>query len=193
MTTDNSVTRRCQATNKDKQCARLCDDGFDYCSFHNSGQIIKLKKDETRNYLLTRWRAEVDHYANHSQVKSLREEIGILRLLMQTTLNKCLDENDLLIHTPRIMELTQRLERTIDTCNRLEEKTQFLVDKTQIIMLAEQILMIFSEFVPDTNILGKVAARIQEAIEAKASVVTIEDGKVVDRTENGTFAQPRTL
>jgi hypothetical protein len=139
-----------------------------------------LKKDQERQYLLTNWRKEVDHFANHAQVKNLREEIGILRLLMQTVLNRCKDEDDLMIYTPRIMELTQRVERVVDTCHKMEEKTQFLVDKNQIVHLAEQILLIISEFVLDPGVLSAIADRIRGAIESKSTITVQPDGEIVD-------------
>lgn len=172
--------RRCLAVSGNRQCNNLAEEGFDYCNYHNSGQRLKLKKDQERQYLLTNWRKEVDHFANHAQVKNLREEIGILRLLMQTVLNRCKDEDDLMIYTPRIMELTQRVERVVDTCHKMEEKTQFLVDKNQIVHLAEQILLIISEFVLDSNVLSLIADRIRNAIESKATVTVQPDGEIVD-------------
>lgn len=172
--------RRCQAVSGTRQCHFQSEEGFDYCSHHSSGQRVKLKNDEKKQYLLTRWRAEIDRFANHSQVKSLREEIGILRLLMQSTLERCKDQDDLMIYSSKIMELTQRIERVVETCHKMEEKTQFLVDKNQIVHLAEQILLIISEFVPDLNVLTLIANKIQTAIEAKAVVTVQPDGQIVE-------------
>lgn len=169
---------RCKAVSGTRQCGFRAAEGFDYCNFHNSGQRIAQKKDANRQYLLKRWRAEVDHYANHPQIKSLREEIGITRLLMQSTLNKCEDANDLLIHGPRLMELTSLLASIIQTCHKMEEKTQFLVDKNQIVHLAEQIILIVSQFITDPNVLTKIADHIKMAIESKAVVTVNVDGSI---------------
>ncbi len=175
--------QRCKASNKSSQCMNKCEEGFDYCNYHNSGQRLLVKKEKEHQYLLTRWRAEIDHYSNNSQVKSLREEIGILRLLMQTALNRCLDADDLMIHAGRIMELTARIERVVQTCHTMEEKTQFLVDKQQIVHLAEQILLIITEFVTDPNVLANIADRIKGAIEAKSTVTVDKSGKIIDTTD----------
>jgi hypothetical protein len=172
--------RRCQAVSGTRQCHFQSEEGLDFCSYHSSGQRLKLKTDEKKQYLLTRWRAEIDRFANHSQVKSLREEIGVLRLLMQTTLERCMDADDLMIYSGKIMELTQRIERVVETCHKMEEKTQFLVDKNQIVHLAEQILLIISEFIPDLNILTLIANKIQQAIEAKAVVTVQPNGEIVE-------------
>lgn len=176
---DPDDPERCTAISGTRQCNKRKMAGFDYCAYHNSGQLSKMRKEQQRQYLLSNWRQEIDHYANNDQIKSLREEIAICRLLMQQVLNKCEDGQDLILYSGKIMEITNTLKGLITTCHHMDEKTQFLVDKNQIVMLAGQILEIIAEHVSDGDVMIAIAEQIQHAIEAK-STITIEGKELVE-------------
>ncbi len=176
---DPDDPQRCTAIAGTRQCNKRKMDGFDYCAYHNSGQLSKMRKEQQRQYLLTNWRQEIDHYANNDQIKSLREEIAISRLLMQQVLNKCTDAQDLILYSGKIMEIANVIKGLITTCHHMDEKTQFLVDKNQIVMLASQILDIISEHVENSDTMMAIAEQIQKAIEAKSTII-VEGKELVE-------------
>jgi hypothetical protein len=167
--------QRCRAVTGSRQCTNKAPVGFEYCINHNSGERMRLRKLEDRQYLVTQWRAKIDRHANSPMIKSLREEIGIARMMLENTLNRCDDDNALELMSPKIMEMLSVLQKLIESCHRLEEKTQFLVDKNQIIVLAEQILNIIQQFVTDPNILTSIAEQIQSAIMTKSVIVDAKE------------------
>lgn len=156
---------RCQAVHGSGQCRYKRSPGSEYCPMHggNKGQAVQ-KARVMRQYQLAKWQADVDAFADEDQVKSLRGEIGITRLLLQATMDKCRDTGDLVIYTSKIGDLVMKIERLITSCHRLESNMGLLLDKPRIIVLAQLIVNIIGEFVDDDAIVGQIANGIVDAI-----------------------------
>ena len=132
--------RRCQAVTATGQCNLTAVEGGTYCIIHGGvGQVNRQKREATKNYRLTQWRARVADFSESSDVKSVREEIGILRLLMEETINRCATTTDLLLQSALISDLVSRIERTVSTCHKLESQMGQLMDKQAILRFASRV------------------------------------------------------
>lgn len=100
---------RCQAIGSKGQChnkgVRLDEDSFGaFCRVHGGNatqQSFEVKK--ARNYRLTKYQAQLERQTDSSAIKSLREEIGILRMLLEEKLNRCPDMAGLLLESQQIL------------------------------------------------------------------------------------------
>jgi hypothetical protein len=138
------------------QCEFKAVPGTSYCKYH-AHPIRGANSEEQRNYQLSRYRARVNSFADNPQVKSLREEIGILRLLLETTLNQCADASDLERRSHSISELVLRIEKLVKTCHQLETSTGRLLDRSQLLIVAEKIVTIVATHVKDPNTSERIA------------------------------------
>lgn len=137
--------RRCQANSRGEQCRNLGlkegDIYFEYCLAHGGNrQRDKLKQEGLRNYRLTKWQARVEQFGREPEIKSLRDEIGILRLLMEERLNRCGDAQDLILQSAPISDLVMKIEKVVASCHKLEGSMGQLLDKQAILQFAQQVI-----------------------------------------------------
>ncbi len=156
---------RCQGMGAKSQCPFLAVPGSNNCMMH--GGHFAAKKEERKRqriYNLAKWQDRIGEHANHEQAKSLREEIGILRLLMEGVVDKCQDASDLIVYSNKISDLAMKLEKLVSSCHRLEAATGMLLDKHAALRIATQIVNIIGIHIDDENILESVASQIAECI-----------------------------
>jgi hypothetical protein len=156
--------RRCQASVVNQQCPYQAIESSTFCHMHTPGTQDKIKKEMVRNYQLTQWKSRVDQFADSDSAKSLREEIGIARLVLENILGICKDSHDLILYSAKISDMVMKIEKLVVSCNRLESNLGMLLDKTAAINLASQIVAIISEEVPDDLLIEKIGRRIVESI-----------------------------
>lgn len=169
--TDNKFERcsdddpnRCQSLGGAGQCPFKAVEGFKYCPRHNSSAARSDANKKANQYRLQVWQERVGEFAESNNVKSLRDEIGILRLLMETTLQKCTDAQDLLMYSGKIADLSMRIEKLVTSCNRLEKNMGMMLDKTAALTLAGQIVEIITRHVTDSTVVDEISNEIITAI-----------------------------
>lgn len=161
---------RCQGRYKHGQCPFAFIPGSKYCIMHG-GHVVEKSKDKTnqRSYRLDKWRSRVSEFADDERVKGLREEIGILRVVLEETMNSCKDTTDLLIYSAKIADLVTRIEKIVSSCHRLEASTGMLLDKSAALHLASVIVEIIGRFVTDENAVDSISNEIVTAILGQKS------------------------
>ena len=156
---------RCQAVYGAGQCRYKRSPGSEFCPMHggNKGQAAQTALVK-RQYQLAKWQADVDAFADEDQVKSLRGEIGITRLVLQSMLDKCRDTSDIVIYSSKIGDTVARIERLVTSCHRLESNMGLLLDKPRIIVLAQLIVDIIGQHIEDDDTIALIANGIVDAI-----------------------------
>jgi len=161
---------RCQTVNLKGQCTnlavRLESGGFGQnCMAHGgNNQVNKEKAEGLKNYRLTKWQAKLERLGNTPDIKSLRDEIGILRLLMEERLNRCGDAQDLILQSAPISDLVMKIERVVASCHKLEGSMGMLLDKQAILQFAQTVIQIVSSVVEDEKLVEAIASQLIEAI-----------------------------
>lgn len=169
---DNKFTRcepdnphRCQGMGAKAQCPYLAVEGSKYCPMHGGQAAVKAAEQQRKRlYNLAKWSEQIGEHADHPQAKSLREEIGILRILLEGVMGMCKDQNDLLMYSNKISDLAMKLEKLVSSCHRLEEKTGMLLDKHAALRIATQIVNIIGVHLDDPDILESISQQIAECI-----------------------------
>lgn len=153
----------CQGLNKFGPCNLQAIEGQKYCRMH-FGIGHKLAEEKaSRNYLLNRYQHRVNNFADNDQIKSLREEIGILRMLLEQTINKCQNDTELLLYSNKISDLVVKIEKLVASCHKLELATGSLLDRSTVLMLGDVIIQIIGEVCPPDKI-QSVSERIMHSI-----------------------------
>lgn len=155
---------RCQAVHAHGQCQYEAEPGLKFCARHKGMLDSIVKRKNIRNYRLTKFRAEIEEKADSAGIKSLREEIGITRQVLESFINKCEDETDLMIHSNKISDLVLKIEKLVTSCHRLEKSTSQLLDKTALIQVAGYFVEIIGEYVNDEE-QAEIADRLIETIK----------------------------
>jgi len=163
---------RCQAVNSQGQCPNLglsLDGGIraPNCLAHGGNQHrAAQEKASLRNYKLTvaRWRRQLDEKADADGLKSLRDEIAILRICLEERLNICKDPMDLILQSAAISDLVMKIDRVVTSCHKLEGSMGHLLDKQAILQFAQLVIGIIGNVITEEAQLNTIAEEILVAV-----------------------------
>lgn len=156
---------QCQSGGKQGQCPYKKMPGYEYCQRHGGpGALKQDEREAVRTYRLHAYQNRVNELADDGKIKSLREEIGITRMLLEAVINSCESESQLIIQCHKISDLVMKLEKLVSTCNNLEMKMGILLDRNAIIQIGSIIVGIVSDFITDPQQREDVSKQILEAV-----------------------------
>ncbi len=155
---------RCQSNGGQGQCPFKKVPGLDYCPRHKAGGEKDLDRKKVRNYQLGKWQSRVEQFADNGEIKSIREEIGITRMLLETIHGQCHEETDLILYSNKISDLVMRIEKLVASCHRMEQSTGMLLDKGMVMALADSFVAIISKHISDDDIVATISQELVEAI-----------------------------
>jgi len=156
---------RCQAITHMGQCMNQHTEHSIYCPVHGGNKAEdKVKAESLRNFRLTKWASRIQAYADSPVVKSLREEIGILRMVLEETLQRCESDTDLVLQSQHISDLVMKVEKVVASCQILETKTGSVLDKTLITRIAEEWIKAITDDIP-TDKLEKISNQLLDVID----------------------------
>lgn len=158
--------RRCQG-GKNNQCRFLAVEGSDYCKLHGGASTaVANERKSIRNYQLTKFKAELERHANSSHIKDLRDEVGLLRMMLETKLNRIQDEADLMMQSQGISELITKINAVVTSMHALDAKTNQVLDKTTLITVATRMVEVIStELEDEPDKLERVSTNITQIIQ----------------------------
>jgi len=161
---------RCQAVHARGQCenrAVKSESGEygQFCMAHGGNRFLEKKQAESlRNYRLDKFKNHLERHASSPALKSLRDEIAILRIIMEERLNRCSDANDLILQSGPISDLVSKIEKVVSSCHKLEGSMGQLLDKSAILQFASEIIDIVGQEVTNDDEIEKVGNRIIAAV-----------------------------
>ncbi len=160
---------RCQCSGAHGQCpfkAQRKNDSeyFQYCPRHNGSVNISEKTKNIRNYRLTKFQARMEELADNEGIKSLREEIGITRMMLEEILNSCQDGTDIIMASNKISDTVTKIEKLVSSCHRLEQSSGSLLDKPTLMRLADAIVNIIGKHIVDEAAISQIATEIVDSV-----------------------------
>lgn len=156
---------RCQSVDGQGQCPYKAIPPSNHCPRHGANRAVATTKNENiRNYNLGKWRARVNEFADNPKVKSLREEIGIMRMMLEEILLRCNDSADLVLYNGKISDMIVKIQKLVESCHKLEERTGVLLDKQAIIVVCDSIVKIIGEKIEDPDALNDIACRMVDVV-----------------------------
>lgn len=170
--TDEFDPMRCQGSTTRGPCPYKATVAGQFCPMHSGGSLAHhARKEAVRNFRLTQWQSRVNEFADSTEVKSLREEVGIMRLLLENTMNRYKTPDDLYAGTGKVSDLITRLEKLVATCHRLELANNTLMDRNTVLKIASAMIEVIGEFVTDEKVLDLIGDKIVTAIMTKHTVI----------------------
>lgn len=155
---------RCEANIRTGQCPHIKEHKTKYCHMHGANKGLIVQQEETkRNYRLRTYQKRMSEFADNDQIKSLREEIGILRIVMEEILNKCTDSTDILMMSQRIGDTAMKIEKLVVSCDKLEGRMGLLLSKRAVVQLAGTYVQIINNYVTDPDIIEQISVDMIEA------------------------------
>lgn len=138
---------RCQTMTSKGQCPNMAlktEKGYTKnCNVHGGVKQEKKEiKDDAMNYRLSKYQGRLQRHAGSAKIKSLREEIGLLRMLLEERINRCTSDTDLLLQSQAISDLVLKIEKVVASCHRLEGSLGQTLDKQAILQFASEVITI---------------------------------------------------
>lgn len=160
---------RCQAVGPQGQCMNEAVPGGTNCPVHGgAAQVDSKQRTSLRNYRLDKWsakmRSDLAAKCDGDHVKSLRDEIAILRICLEERLNVANTPLDLLLHSQAIADTVMKVERLVTSCHKLEGSMGQMLDKSAILQFASEVIDIVGGVIKDEDDLNKVANQILQAV-----------------------------
>lgn len=148
--TDPADPRRCQSNDQNGQCRLQAIEGSKYCFAHGGAvQEYYKEKEKVRNYRLNQWKQRINELAETPEIKSIREEVAIMRMIVESKLNSCKSETDLLTMSAPIADSVMKVKELVQSCHKLESAIGELFDRQQLLRFTSEIVEIISTELAD--------------------------------------------
>jgi hypothetical protein len=155
--------KRCQCMTKVGQCRWEAVEGRDFCKMHGGNVANK----NLRNYRLEKFNQKFAQAANSPEIKSLKDEIGILRVLIEEKINFCNDPMDLMMQSNTISDLIMKVKAVVESCHKLDERLGIMMDRDQAIQFAVEISDLIGRHVVDPDVLESLSSELENLIASK--------------------------
>lgn len=157
---------RCQCTTTQYgQCMNKAVPESDFCICHGGNHAIeKRNKEAMKNYVLTKFQARIERHKGAPDIKSLRDEVAILRMLMEERLNHCKDDLDLILQSGPISDLVMKIDKLVNSCHKLEGSLGQLLDKQAVLQFASQVISVITENLDDPVKIDLISTGILEIV-----------------------------
>ena len=130
---------RCGAT--DDQCQYKRIPGKTRCPRHrhrNDDAVAERKA--LRNYRLTKFKQRHDSFVDNPKIKSTREEIGMMRVMIEQQWEAITDEAELIARSPALTTMIDKVSSLIATCHKVEMSSGQLLTPEQVFQIADTLV-----------------------------------------------------
>jgi hypothetical protein len=193
-TTDPADPNRCQGASKGGQCLHLAEPGQPYCAVHGKRQLAK-DNPALRQYRLANatYRDRAAQLSDSNEISSLRDEIALARLLIETRFNSCRSDVEVLANIGAMNQQFLTLERLCKTFQQLQESSSMLLDKAAVQKLGQKIVeILYDELQHITGyeeIVDRIMSRLSGAIGAARNVSPGSTTTVTQITRDDAYVQ----
>lgn len=146
---------------------------FDYCPRHISHQRRTAKKESYRRYQIERYNQRIDQLKGEDDIKSLRDEIAILRMTLEEVLNSCQSTSDLLMRAGTIERMVLAVDKVVKSCHSIEISTGKLLDGSTVLKIADELVSVVKDTCDEATA-AKIAAKIERVLEDGLTSPTTE-------------------
>lgn len=142
---DPADPSRCKESVGTHQCTEIAAPGSDCCVMH--GGVDTTNADSTRLYMLAQanHQARLHQLSDHEEIRSLREEIALARMLTEKRWNLIKTDADLMMHCGSINTLLLTIERLVKSAHSIEQNLGILLSKSAVLALGQTICKIIVE------------------------------------------------
>jgi len=105
---------------------------------------------------------KVEKFLNDPNIKSIRDELALLRALLQNALDKVENEETLQEHSGTVQLLSEKVVSCAATLVRIEDGMNLNLNVIELQAVANQIVAIIKQEIQDPKVQEKLAKRISE-------------------------------
>jgi hypothetical protein len=159
---------RCQGITKSGQCTQLAEESSDFCKRHARKSSADIEKARLRHYLLSNpmLQEKMERQSGIEEVRSLREEIHLARVMVETRLDLIEEGNkgDMLAAFSSINTYLQTIEKLTSSCHKMEISLGHLLTKSSVFSLGQDMVAILAEELQGIDDYEETIDRISERL-----------------------------
>jgi hypothetical protein len=126
---------------------------------HLHGYLLAKAQDQTRLALISE---------ELNPVKELRDNIGLLHMLIERRFNMMKNDNDLILACGPITTMIDKMEKLVSSCHKIEQNLGLLLAKQAILNLAKNMVAVMIEElegIPDyEDTIDRITTRLYDTI-----------------------------
>lgn len=165
--------RRCQgAAGKCGQCPYTAVPGEDFCPMHLQMKAFNGARRSADRYRLTQYQERVGDLTSDNEIKNLRAEIGILRMVLEKIINGAGDDNALICYSGKISDIIIKIKALVTTCHNLDVRLGHILERDKVMLIGEEVVKIVSDYITDPDHLEDIANRLVYTITKIADPTT---------------------
>ncbi len=168
MRCDKADPNRCQAVQSKGQCNNLSIEGSKFCEIHAKVSGAEIHEKRLRHYLLSNpeLQARLNRQAAVEEVRSLREEIHLARMMVETRLDLIEDNDrgDMLAAFSNVNTYLQTIEKLVSSCHRMEVSLGNLLSKASVFTLGQEIVSALVDELQHVDGYEEIVDRVSERI-----------------------------
>lgn len=151
--------RVCQGNVGTGPCCYEAVEGAQFCSLHGAGATGSGQaRRELKNYRLNNiFGDRVKELGASPGIKSLTDEIALLRVSLEVIFNSIKNENEMYLYIDKIEKLTKGIQSLLETLQKLQEKNKELLGRDTVIAIFDQLMEKICERVHDPDIILALA------------------------------------
>lgn len=148
---DNCINKRYKTSN--------------FCLVHGGNKAVERdRKISLRNYKLTQYNARILDKTRSDARKSLHEEVGILRLVLEEKINSCDSTADLIMQSGAISELVTKIEKIVQSAHKMDVVMRQVLSAEALDTLADQMINIISTKIDDPELVDEIARAFADCL-----------------------------
>ncbi len=171
---DKADPQRCQSVTASAQCPKRSIAGSDFCVAHAHIGQAELHERRVRHYLLSNpdLQARLNRQAGIEEVRTLREEIYLARVMVETRLDLVEegDRGDMLAAFSNVNTYLQTIEKLVSSCHRMEISLGSLLSKASVFTIGQEIVSILVDELQNVDGYEEIVDRISERVVTAIAV-----------------------
>ena len=149
---------RCQANDANGQCRNKATTQGGTCPVHGGNKTVEANERASyRNYQLAKFQVQLNKHADSPRLKTLNDEVAILRMMLEAQLNQCDDIQDMVLKSHLISDLVTKIDKLVNSCHKLESSLGGLLDKQAILTFASSVIDVISASIEDEEQLSTIS------------------------------------
>ncbi len=158
---------RCQASAAQGQCFNKRTPNSQYCPIHGgTQQEQEFIKARAKKYKLQQWQeARFNEFSSDDDIKNLREEIGLLRTLLELLLGQITESGKFVLYADKIQMLVSQIRKTVEATHVMETKTQNLIDRRIVVAIAGSAIRIVAAYITEVPVQVELSKKIYASID----------------------------
>ncbi len=170
---------RCQHSKKYNQCRYEKMDNEEYCKYHIACHNSAYRKpSQLKRYKLVQHYTRINEIMGLENFKSMREEIGILQVTLETLMNQLHTPWDIQVNQHKIESLVEKIAKVQILNHKMEASLGQVLDRQTLATFIDEIIVVISAEITDPTILQRIGVKISGAMErATASAAALATSK----------------